>query len=149
MRVSRNSKYIIPYLEKFYEVTSYYSYSLIRFVAGAMTVPHGYSKLFVNLNGTVDFFKSVQLEPAYPLAIYIGILEFSGGLFLLSNTVASAYLWIDRMERRGGRSEFAKRLPSLEVLDQLSYRLVAFVFPLWTFAIIAGAIWAEAAWRVS
>ena len=112
-------------------------------------VPHGYSKLFVNLNGTVDFFKSVQLEPAYPLAIYIGILEFSGGLFLLSNTVASAYLWIDRMERRGGRSEFAKRLPSLEVLDQLSYRLVAFVFPLWTFAIIAGAIWAEAAWRVS
>jgi len=29
MRVSRNSKYIIPYLEKFYESTSYYSYSLI------------------------------------------------------------------------------------------------------------------------
>ncbi|GBL33473.1 hypothetical protein EMGBS14_01430 [Candidatus Pelagibacterales bacterium] len=57
MRVSRNSKYIIPYLEKFYEVTSYYSYSLIRFVAGAMMVPHGYSKLFVNLNGTVDFLK--------------------------------------------------------------------------------------------
>ena len=82
MRVSRNSKYIIPYLEKFYEVTSYYSYSLIRFVAGAMMVPHGYSKLFVNLNGTVDFFKSVQLEPAYPLAIYIGILEFFGGIFL-------------------------------------------------------------------
>ncbi|NCU52906.1 MAG: DoxX-like protein, partial [Candidatus Fonsibacter lacus] len=27
MRVSRNSKYIIPYLEKFYESTSYYSYS--------------------------------------------------------------------------------------------------------------------------
>ena len=40
MRVSRNSKYIIPYLEKFYEVTSYYSYSLIRFVAGVMMVPH-------------------------------------------------------------------------------------------------------------
>ncbi|NBP59871.1 MAG: DoxX-like protein, partial [Candidatus Fonsibacter lacus] len=36
MRVSRNSKYIIPYLEKFYESTSYYSYSLIRFVAGIM-----------------------------------------------------------------------------------------------------------------
>jgi uncharacterized membrane protein YphA (DoxX/SURF4 family) len=69
MRVSRNSKYIIPHLEKFYESTSYYSYSLIRFVAGAMMIPHGYGKLFVNLNGTVDFFKSVQLEPAYPLAL--------------------------------------------------------------------------------
>jgi cytochrome c-type biogenesis protein CcsB len=50
------------------------------------------------------------------------------------------------MERKSGRSEFAKRFPSLEKLDQLSYRMVAFVFPLWTFAIIAGAIWAEAAW---
>jgi putative oxidoreductase len=44
-------------------------------------VPHGYSK-FLNLNGTADFFKSVQLEPAYPLAIYVGILEFFGGIFL-------------------------------------------------------------------
>ncbi|NKA16864.1 MAG: DoxX family protein [Alphaproteobacteria bacterium] len=47
-----------------------------------MMVPHGYSKLFVNLDGTVDFFKSVQLEPAFPLAVYIGILEFFGGIFL-------------------------------------------------------------------
>ena len=82
MRVSRNSKLLIPYLERFYDSSSYYSYTLIRFVAGAMMVPHGYSKLFVNLNGTVDFFKSVQLEPAYPLALYIGILEFFGGMFL-------------------------------------------------------------------
>ena len=50
MRVSRNSRLIIPYLERFYNSTSYYSYSLIRFVAGAMMIPHGYSKLFVNLN---------------------------------------------------------------------------------------------------
>jgi putative oxidoreductase len=82
MRVSRNSRLIIPYLERFYDSTSYYSYPLIRFIAGVMMIPHGYSKLFVNLNGTVDFFKSVQLEPAYPLAIYIGSLEFFGGIFL-------------------------------------------------------------------
>ena len=81
MRVSRNSRLIIPYLERFYDSASYYSYTLIRFVAGAMMVPHGYSKLFVNLNGTVDFFKSVQLEPAYPLALYIGILEFLAEFF--------------------------------------------------------------------
>jgi len=49
------------------------------------------------------------------------------------------------MESRGERTAWAKRLPSLEDLDQLSYRLVAFVFPLWTFAVIAGAIWAESA----
>ena len=93
MRVSRNSRLIIPYLERFYNSTSYYSYSLIRFVAGAMMIPHGYSKLFVNLDGTVDFFKSVQLEPAYPLALYIGILEFFGGIFLaLGFQAVSIYL---------------------------------------------------------
>lgn len=98
---------------------------------------------------TLLYRPSAPLVPALQstwLVVHVAAAIFSGGLFLLSNTVASAYLWIDRMERRGGRSEFAKRLPSLEVLDQLSYRLVAFVFPLWTFAIIAGAIWAEAAW---
>lgn len=98
---------------------------------------------------TLLYRPSAPLVPALQstwLVVHVAAAIFSGGLFLLSNTVASTYLWLDRMERRGGRSEFAKRLPSLEVLDQLSYRLVAFVFPLWTFAIIAGAIWAEAAW---
>ena len=98
---------------------------------------------------TLLYRPSAPLVPALQstwLVVHVAAAIFSGGLFLLSNTVASAYLWLDRMERKGERSEFAKRLPTLEVLDQLSYRLVAFVFPLWTFAIIAGAIWAEAAW---
>ena len=92
---------------------------------------------------------SAPLVPALQstwLVVHVSAAIISGGIFLLSNTVASAYLWLDRMERKGERSAFAKRLPSLEILDQLSYRLVALVFPLWTFAIIAGAIWAEAAW---
>lgn len=98
---------------------------------------------------TLLYRPSAPLVPALQstwLVVHVAAAIFSGGLFLLSNTVAATYLWIDRMERAGGRSEFAKRFPSLDVLDQLSYRLVAFVFPLWTFAIIAGAIWAEAAW---
>ena len=33
-----------------------------------------------------------------------------------------------------------------EALDRLAYRAIAFAFPLWTFAIVAGAIWAESAW---
>jgi cytochrome c-type biogenesis protein CcsB len=37
-------------------------------------------------------------------------------------------------------------LPSSEVLDRLAYRTIAFAFPVWTFAVIAGAIWAERAW---
>ena len=98
---------------------------------------------------TLLYRPSAPLVPALQsiwLVIHVAAAVTSGGIFLLSNAVASTYLWLDRVERKGERSEFAKRFPSLEVLDQLSYRMVAFVFPLWTFAIIAGAIWAEAAW---
>ncbi|MFC5721958.1 c-type cytochrome biogenesis protein CcsB [Streptomyces gamaensis] len=38
------------------------------------------------------------------------------------------------------------RLPAAATLDKIAYRINATVFPLWTFTIIAGAIWAEAAW---
>ena len=98
---------------------------------------------------TLLYRPSAPLVPALQsswLVIHVSSAILSGGIFLLSNTVAGAYLWLDRIERKGERSEFAKRLPSLESLDQLSYSLVAFVFPLWTFAVISGAIWAEAAW---
>ncbi len=37
-------------------------------------------------------------------------------------------------------------LPDAKTLDTLAYRTIAFGFPIWTFAIIAGAVWAEEAW---
>ena len=33
-----------------------------------------------------------------------------------------------------------------ETLERVSYGLIVFAFPIWTFAVIAGAVWAEAAW---
>lgn len=42
--------------------------------------------------------------------------------------------------------DLAPASPAASTLDKLSYRINALVFPLWTFTIIAGAIWAEAAW---
>ncbi len=98
---------------------------------------------------TVLYRPSAPLVPALKstwLAIHVSAAIISGGVFLLANCVAATYLYLDSMERKGPRKAWAERLPSLEVLDQLSYRLVAFVFPLWTFAVIAGAIWAESAW---
>ena len=38
------------------------------------------------------------------------------------------------------------RLPAAAALDRVGYRMHAFAFPIWTFAVIAGAIWAENAW---
>jgi len=100
---------------------------------------------------TLLYVPSAPLVPALKspwLVIHVSAAIISGGVFLLANCIAAAYLILEQMEKKraGARPEWAMRLPKLETLDQLSYRLVALVFPLWTFAIIAGAIWAEAAW---
>jgi cytochrome c-type biogenesis protein CcsB len=63
--------------------------------------------------------------------------------------VAGAARTADRVEvdqavaRHGGVWD---RMPSADTLDHLAYRTAAFGFPIWTFAIIAGAIWAQSAW---
>jgi cytochrome c-type biogenesis protein CcsB len=38
------------------------------------------------------------------------------------------------------------RLPAAAVLDRIAYRTIVFAFPIWTLAVIFGAIWAEEAW---
>jgi cytochrome c-type biogenesis protein CcsB len=37
-------------------------------------------------------------------------------------------------------------LPAAATLDGVAYRIIAFGFPIWTFGVIAGAIWAQSAW---
>ncbi|HIC97712.1 MAG TPA: c-type cytochrome biogenesis protein CcsB, partial [Aquificaceae bacterium] len=39
-----------------------------------------------------------------------------------------------------------KFLPSKETLDEITYRAIAIVFPVWTASIILGAAWANEAW---
>jgi cytochrome c-type biogenesis protein CcsB len=98
---------------------------------------------------TLLYRPSAPLVPALKstwLVIHVTSAILSGGVFLLANCVAGLYLILEKMERTGARPKYLLALPTLESLDQLTYRLIALVFPLWTFAIIAGAIWAESAW---
>jgi cytochrome c-type biogenesis protein CcsB len=44
------------------------------------------------------------------------------------------------------RRSLWRRLPAAQTLDELAYRTTAFAFPIWTFGVIAGAIWGQAAW---
>jgi cytochrome c-type biogenesis protein CcsB len=98
---------------------------------------------------TLLYVESAPLVPALKspwLVIHVSAAIISGGIFLLANSIAAVYLILEKIERGGTQGNWASRLPSLDSLDQLTYRLIALVFPLWTFSIIAGAIWAEAAW---
>ena len=64
---------------------------------------------------------------------------------------AAVYLFADRHAKRAAAglpvpTASLPLLPARERLDQFAYRTVVFGFPLWTFGIIAGAIWADEAW---
>jgi cytochrome c-type biogenesis protein CcsB len=60
--------------------------------------------------------------------------------------VASALYLARRRGAPDAGGGFRAALPSADALDRAAYRITVFAFPLYTFAIIAGAIWAEAAW---
>jgi cytochrome c-type biogenesis protein CcsB len=105
--------------------------------------------LTLGLAVTVLYVDAGPLVPAlksYWLVIHVAAAIISGGVFTLGGAVTVLYLLQERWERRGTSNSLSRRLPESEQLDRTAYRLFAFVFPLWTFAIVAGAIWAENAW---
>ena len=55
----------------------------IAITVGLMLVPHGWMKLIgAGLEGTARLMAQIGLEPAYPLAVYIALLELVGGVLL-------------------------------------------------------------------
>ena len=106
---------------------------------------------------TVLYTASDQLVPAlhsYWLYIHVSTAILCGAVFYVGAVGTLLYLFKDSYETKlenGGTpgrfaTSFLERLPASSSLDKFSYRINAAVFPLWTFTIIAGAIWAESAW---
>lgn len=109
----------------------------------------------LGLAGTVLYTSSGPLVPAlnsYWIKIHVTAAIISSGVLTVGSAAAGLYLLAQRHERlvtagrTPGFSGLARRLPEAATLDRVAYRCIAFAFPIWTFAIIAGAIWAEAAW---
>jgi cytochrome c-type biogenesis protein CcsB len=112
--------------------------------------------LYLGLASSVLYTAAGPLVPAlnsYWIKIHVAAAILASGSFLLSGVVALLYLLRSRYDGRLEARQPARfpvslgaQLPSAPVLDRVSYSVIAFAFPVWTFAIIAGAIWAEAAW---
>lgn len=98
---------------------------------------------------TVFFVAVSPLVPAlrsYWFDIHISAAVISGSAFTVGGSASILYLIKKRAVGKGGGRGYLSWLPSVERLDVIAYRLLAFAFPLWTFTIAAGAIWAEYAW---
>jgi putative oxidoreductase len=79
-----STRLIIPGLAGLYSCVSPYSYAIIRFIAGAILIYHGYNKLFVT--GVAPVAEHVVMPLGLPMpmawAYLLGILEFFGGIAL-------------------------------------------------------------------
>lgn len=116
------------------------------FVIGAVLLTLG-------LAVTVLYTNSAELVPALKswwLVIHVSAAIICAGGFTLAAALSTAYLIRHRAETKAENGQplgwMSVRMPSSKTLDRLTYRTIAFTFPLWTFAVIAGAIWAENAW---
>ncbi len=88
---------------------------------------------------------------SYWLAIHVTTAIIGFGIFFVSGIASVMYLVRSRYESRLAAGEPAEsgivsRLPAAAALDRVAHRSAVFGFPIWTFAVMAGAIWAEAAW---
>jgi cytochrome c-type biogenesis protein CcsB len=126
----------------------YRAWTLGVFVMGAVVVALGLAE-------TLIYTPAGQLVPAlqsYWLDIHVTAMTLATGIFFVAAVLGLVYLAVDRYNRRvaAGRAQpgngIVRRLPGLEQLDRLTYRTVVFGFPVWTFGVIAGAIWADQAW---
>jgi cytochrome c-type biogenesis protein CcsB len=112
--------------------------------------------VLMGLAGTVLYTRVEPLVPAlnsYWLKIHVTAAVTASGIFLVAFAASALYLVRERYERVTAAGDVPRfptalgaRLPESAVLERATFRTIALGFPIWTFAIMAGAVWAEAAW---
>ena len=131
-----------------YVMIRYRAWALGVFVMGAVVVALGLAQ-------TLIYTKAAPLVPAlqsYWLSIHVTAMTLATGVFFVAAVLGILYIVADRYRARvaAGKAQpgngLIARIPSADQLDKLTYRTVIFGFPVWTFGVIAGAIWADQAW---
>ncbi len=83
------------------------------------------------------------------LTFHVLTATLAYGAFAISFGLGVMYLLKLSQESNGKKSHsqgIISRFPDLDVIDELSYKVIGFAFPLLTLCIITGAIWANYAW---
>jgi cytochrome c-type biogenesis protein CcsB len=157
------SEHRVPWGNMYEFIMAISCMAVIVLVAVAIRYQAYYVGLFVmvpvvfalGLAVTVVYTPAGALVPAlqsYWIAIHVTAMIVASGLYIVGAVVTVMYLAVDRYQRQtaaglpsriGG---IIQHLPKALVLDRLSYRAILFAFPVWTFGIMAGAIWADQAW---
>lgn len=106
--------------------------------------------LLMVMAATVGFPTPVgNVQPALQswwLITHVSVAVLAYGLFALTFAMGVLQLFKQRAETRKAVNGFMRLVPTSTALENWSYRLNAVAFVMWTFTLIAGAIWAEQAW---
>ncbi|MEN9752847.1 MAG: c-type cytochrome biosis protein CcsB [Actinomycetota bacterium] len=126
----------------------------VRFIA---TFVAGFVLLVLGIATTLWYVQVKTLMPAlqdYWLVIHVSVAILGTAFFNIAAALSIAYLLKDAKFLVAPKSkilQWGKRLlamfPEPNRLERLAYRFNIIGFILWSFTLIAGAIWAERAWH--
>ena len=115
----------------------------LKFIATFIT---GFALVTLFAAVSLFYVEVKTLMPAlqsYWLVIHVVVAVLAVGFFAVAAGLHISYL----IKASGKAKKLFDTFPSLEVLERLSYRFNVVGFVLWSFTLIAGAIWAERAWH--
>ncbi len=123
----------------------------VTFLGAGVT---GLATVALGLALTVLYEAATGLQPAlqsFWLVIHVSIATICAGIFGVAFLVSVLQLLRDSRDKASrtvsGRGfRFLDAVPAAPTLEALAFRLNAVGFVLWTFTVMAGAIWAEHAW---
>ncbi|MEY3029500.1 MAG: hypothetical protein RL198_897 [Actinomycetota bacterium] len=126
--------------------------NLIKDLRSIATLITGFALLVLGSAVTLFYVEVKTLMPAlqsYWLVLHVVVAILATAFFNIAGALHTVYL-LKTSKRAEQESTYARVMatfPASETLDRYAYRLNIMGFILWTFTLIAGAIWAERAWH--
>ncbi len=144
-------------ITNFYESLSFFAWSIVVLYLlleyrydihslGAFVIPIAFAAIFYAM------LLPSEIRPLNPLLqsawfkVHVPLSFFAYSSFAMSAALSVMYLILEKQIKSKRPHAFYYRLPSLEVLDALSYRLISIGFSLLTITIIIGTFWSLKAW---
>lgn len=121
------------------------------------TFVSGFTLLILGSATAVFYVEVKSLMPAlqsYWLVIHVTVAILATAFFNIAAALSIAYIlktanWVQKSKLQlvGTMRRILELFPSVDKIEKLAYRFNIIGFILWSFTLIAGAIWAERAWH--
>ncbi len=129
-----------------YYEQAYQQRSLGGFVLLVISAAVGFLLWYSFERGAHKILPLVPALQSYWMKIHVPANFIGYGSFALAAMVSIAYLIKQAIHSHKPDSLFTRALPSLDLMDELTYKAIALGFAFFTVATILGAMWAAEAW---